>query len=174
MNKRKLERRPKCPNGSVPPKRSMELKSGSRSSRKDTVAQAVSDSVTAALRATSARMRLRGAAMPVIEDKRGRRGVVQMGPRKKRELAEAFEEALDRPTAYELAVRGSGHGLPVLLEGGSVFWSKGWRGCPNGCHGRLDDWQQKLYYVESRKDGVITKQFTCRPHLTEGGKNGRW
>lgn len=87
----------------------------------------------------------------------------------KREAEDAFEEAVSRPSAYELRNMGSGHGMPVNLgdERHGVFWSKGWRGCEFNCGKRVDDWDAPMYVTVTRRDGSIVWRKSCTPTQEE-------
>lgn len=78
------------------------------------------------------------------------------------------EEALSRPSLYELRNRGSGHGMPIQLGGRyGVFWSRGWKGCEFDCGHRLDDAACPMYVTETRRDGVYTWRRGCRRDFEE-------
>lgn len=96
---------------------------------------------------------------PAVDTVRTRRDPTS-APRDK-VAKEAFAAAVSRPTMYEMANRGSGYGLAVVLRDGTVFWSKGWRMCRQGCRVPLDNWTHRLHYIEERRDGVIVKRYTC-------------
>lgn len=99
----------------------------------------------------------------------GGRRAGQSAPQKKAAEA-AFEAAISRPTLYEMANRGSGYGLAVVLRDGSVFWSKGWKMCSQGCRVPLDNWTHRLHYTEVKRAGVVVKRYTCTITLrTTGG-----
>ena len=85
------------------------------------------------------------------------------------ETKRAFEDAVGRPSAYELRNMGSGHGMPVDLgdERFGVFWSKGWRGCEFNCGKRVDDWNAPMYVTVKRHDGTIVWRKSCTPNTQE-------
>lgn len=83
----------------------------------------------------------------------------------KREAEDAFEDAVSRPSAYELRNMGSGHGLAIDLGDvrHGVFWSRGWRGCEFDCGHRLDDWTTPMYTSVVRlPDGRTVWRRGCR------------
>lgn len=73
----------------------------------------------------------------------------------------AYEEQKAKVSAYERQNRTSGHGMQVVLEDGSVFWSRGWKGCQFGCGKRVDDWSLNLRYSEERRGGTIVRRWFC-------------
>jgi hypothetical protein len=65
-----------------------------------------------------------------------------------------------RAQARAKQVQESGHGMPVVLHDGSVFWSKGWRGCER-CWARADDWHVPMLPFVERDDGVVRSGWRC-------------
>ena len=111
--------------------------------------------------------------MAMLDARMGASGWLAQETKTKRfreETQEAFEDAVSKPSAYELRNMGSGHGMPVDLGDvrHGVFWSKGWRGCEFNCGKRVDDWNAPMYItVERRHDGTTIWRKACTTHTQE-------
>lgn len=139
------------------------------SSPSPTTALPAEDSVVVSADGRSTRRLLDALTATTTTTRTGGRRAGQSAPQKKAAEA-AFEAAISRPTMYEMANRGSGYGLAVVLRDGSVFWSKGWKMCSQGCRVPLDNWTHRLHYTEVKRAGVVVKRYTCTITLrTTGG-----
>src|SRR5437762_12568297 len=68
----------------------------------------------------------------------------------------ALEEAIAAPGRYDEATKASGHALPIRLDGGGIFYSKGWRSCEFTHAHQASDWNVPLEpFVVREADGRV-------------------